>query len=101
MTEFQLIEGKPKIFAISAQKELLGFIQEYVENYDYDYVGSASKEVDIFRKVDELEANLIILDSEIPDIDLIKLTEDLELFNIPIIIIIGDLFNETIDKLLM
>ena len=101
MTEFQLIDGKPKIFAISAEKELLGFIQEYVENYDYDYVGSASKEVDIFRKVDELEANLIILDSEVPNIDLIKLTEDLELFNIPIIIIIGDLFNETIDKLLM
>ena len=101
MTEFQLIEGKPRIFAISNQNELLGFIQEYVENYDYEFVGSAFEEDDIFRKIDELEANLIFLDSEIPDMDLIELTEDLELFNIPIIIIVGDLFNETIDKLLM
>ena len=29
------------------------------------------------------------------------MTNDLEIYNIPIIIIIGDLFNETIDTLLM
>ena len=101
MTEFELIEGQPRIFAISSNKELLSEIQEYVENYDYDFVGSASKKENIFRKVDELSANLILLDSEIENIDLIELTNDLEIYNIPIIIIIGDLFNETIDTLLM
>lgn len=101
MTEFELIEGKPKIFAISQNKELLTQIQEYVDNYDYDFVGSASKEADIFRKVEELTVNLIFLDSEIEGIDLIELTNDLEIFNVPIIIIIGDLFNDTIDTILM
>lgn len=101
MTKFELIEGQPRIFAISSNKELLSEIQEYVENYDYDFVGSASKKENIFRKVDELSVNLILLDSEIENIDLIELTNDLEIYNIPIIIIIGDLFNETIDKLLM
>ena len=101
MTEFELIDGQPRIFAISSNKEVLSEIQEYVENYDYDFVGSASKKENIFRKVDELSANLILLDSEIENIDLIELTNDLEIYNIPIIIIIGDLFNETIDTLLM
>ena len=84
MTEYQLISGKPKIFAISSNKELLAQIQEYVENYEYDFVGSASEENDIFRKVDEIEPNLIFLDSDIEKMDLVDLTEDLELFNIPI-----------------
>lgn len=101
MTEFQLIEGKPKIFTISSDIELLGEIQEYVENYDYDFVGSASKKEDIFRKIDELSPNLIFLDSEVPDIDLIKLSVDLELFNIPRIDIIGMLFDDAIDELLL
>ncbi len=100
MTEYELIEGKPKIFAISQNKELLSEIQEYVVNYDYDFVGSAYEKSDIFKKVEE-SVNLIFLDSEIESIDLIELTDDLELYNIPIIVIIGDLFNETIDKLLM
>ena len=101
MTEYKLIVGKPKIFAISSNKELLSEIQEYVENYDYELVGSASEESEIFKKVDELSANLIFLDSDIEDIDLIELSNDLELFNIPIIIIVGDFYDETVDKLLM
>ena len=101
MTDYQLISGKPKIFAISSNNELLVQIQEYVENYEYEFVGSASKKDDIFEKVDDLSVNLIFLDSDIEDIDLIELTDDLELFNVPIIIIVGDFFNETVDKLLM
>ncbi|WP_405275705.1 glycosyltransferase [Methanobrevibacter sp.] len=101
MTDYQLISGKPKIFAISSNNDLLNEIQEYVENYEYDYIGSASKEDDIFEKVDKLEPHLLFLDCDIENIDLAKLTGDLELFNIPIIIIVGNLFNETVDKLLM
>ena len=101
MTDYQLISGKPKIFTISSNNDLLNEIQEYVENYEYDYIGSASKEDDIFEKVDKLEPHLLFLDCDIENIDLAKLTGDLELFNIPIIIIVGNLFNETVDKLLM
>ncbi len=101
MTEYQLIEGKPKIFAISSNKDLTLQIQEYVENYDYEFVGYASNKEDIFRKVDELSVNLIFLDSDIENIGLIELSNDLELFNVPIIIIVGDFYNETVDKLLM
>ena len=101
MTEYQQISGKPKIFAISSNRELLNQIRAYVENYEYDFVGSASQKEEIFKKVDELSANLIFLDSDIENIDLIELTEDLELYNIPIIVIVGDLYNETVDKLLM
>ena len=101
MTDYQLISGKPKIFTISSNNDLLNEIQEYVENYEYDYIGSASKEDDIFEKVAKLEPHLLFLDCDIENIDLAKLTGDLELFNIPIIIIVGNLFNETVDKLLM
>ena len=101
MTEYQLISGKPKIFAISSNEELLSQIQRYVENYEYDFIGSASEKDEIFRKIDELEANLVFLDLDIENISLDELTEDLELFHIPIIIIVGDFFNETVDKLLM
>ena len=89
MTEYQLIEGKPKIFSISSNKELITEIQEYVENYDYEFVGFSSNKEDIFRKVDELSVNLIFLDSDIENMDLIELSNDLELFNVPIIIIVG------------
>lgn len=101
MTKYQFIEDKPKIFAISQNKDLLTDIELYVKNYDYDYIGSASERQDILSKVEKLSANLIFLDSEIDTLDLIELTNDFEAFNIPIIIIIGDLSNETIDKMLM
>lgn len=101
MTGFQLIEGKPRIFSISSNKELLSEIEEYVEDYDYDHVGSSDQTDDIFKKIDELSVNLIFLDADIENIDLIQLTDDLELFNIPLIVVVGELFNETIDNLLM
>ena len=101
MTEYKLIDGKPRIFTISSNNDLLSEVQEYVENYDYEFVGFASEESDIFKKVDESSANLIFLDSDIENIDLIELSTDLELFNIPIIIIVGDFYDETVDKLLM
>ena len=75
MTEYELIEGKPRIFAISQNNEMLSTVEEYVDNYDYDYVGSASNKSDIFKKVEELSVNLIFLDSEIEDIDLIEANE--------------------------
>ncbi len=101
MTEFQLIEGRPKIFAISSETELIDDVREYVEDYEYDFVGSAHEYGEIFRKIDQLSPNLILLDTEIQNMDLLSLSEDLELFNVPIIIIVGMLFDETIDKLLM
>ena len=57
MTELQLIEGKPKIFAISSEEMMLSQIEDYVENYDYEYVGSASEKNEIFKKIDELSPN--------------------------------------------
>lgn len=101
MTELTLIEGKPKIFAISSNEMLLEDIENYVEDYDYEYVGFSSDKDDIFSKIDETSANLIFLDADIEDIDLLELTGDLELFNVPIIIIVGELFDEVIDQLLM
>lgn len=101
MTEYQLIDGKPKIFTISSNKDLINEIQEYVENYNYDFVGSSTNKEDLFRKLDELSVNLIFLDSDIENMDLIDLSNDLELFNVPIIIIVGDFYNETVDNLLM
>ncbi len=101
MTELQLIEGKPKIFAISSEEMMLSQIEDYVENYDYEYVGSASEKNEIFKKIDELSPNLIFLDTEEEGLDLLETASDLEIFNVPIIIIVGALFDDTIDKLLM
>lgn len=101
MTELQLIEGKPKIFAISSEEMILYQIESYVENYDYKYVGSASEKTEIFKKIDELSPNLIFLDTEEEGLDLLETATDLEIFNVPVIIIVGALFDNTIDKLLM
>lgn len=101
MTELQLIEDKPKIFAISSEEMMLSQIEDYVENYDYEYVGSASEKNEIFKKIDELSPNLIFLDTEEEGLDLLETASDLEIFNVPVIIIVGALFDDTIDKLLM
>lgn len=101
MTDLTLIPGKPKIFVISGNEELVLEIQAYVEDYEYEYVGYAFKSDDIFEKLDETSPNLIFLDADIQGIDLLELTGDLELFNVPIILVIGELFDETVDKLLM
>lgn len=101
MTELQLIEGKPKIFAISSEEMMLSQIEDYVENYDYEYMGSASEKNEIFKKIDELSPNLIFLDTEEEGLDLLETASDLEIFNVPVIIIVGALFDDTIDKLLM
>jgi 1,2-diacylglycerol 3-beta-glucosyltransferase len=100
MTELELISGKPKIFAISSDEESLSLLKEFVEDYEYEYAGHAFEKEDIFRKLDEISPNLIFLDTEIENIDLSELAGDLELFNVPIILIVGMLFDETIDKLL-
>ena len=100
MTELQLISGKPKIFAISSEEIMLSQIKSYVEEYNYEYVGSAFEKEDLFKKIDEYSPNLIFLDTEEENLDLLQVATDLEIFNIPVIVIIGALFDETIDKLL-
>lgn len=100
MTELELITGKPKIFAISSDEGSLLLLKEFVEDYEYEYAGDAFQKEDIFKQLDKISPNLIFLDTEIEDIDLIELAGDLELFNVPVILIVGELFDETIDKLL-
>ena len=100
MTELELISGKPKIFAISSDEESLSLLKEFVEDYDYEYSGSAFVKEDVFDKLDKISPNLIFLDTEVENIDLEELAGDLELFNVPIILIVGELFDETIDRLL-
>ena len=101
MTELELITGKPKIFAISSDEISLSLIKEFVEDYGYEYAGSAYEKEDIFSKLAEISPNLIFLDTEIEDINLEAMAGDLELFNVPVILIVGELFDETIDRLLM
>ena len=101
MTDLKLIQGKPKIFTISSEELMLSQIKEYVEDYEYEYVGSASEKDEIFKKIDELSPNLIFLDTEEQGLDLLETASDLELFNVPVIIIVGDVFDATIDQLLM
>ena len=100
MTELELIKGKPKIFTISYDEESLSLINEFVEDYEYEFAGSAFEKEDIFKKLDKISPNLIFLDTEIENIDLVELAGDLELFNVPILLIVGMLFDETIDSLL-
>ena len=101
MTEYQLITGKPKIFAISNDIQLLKDVEEYVKDYDYEFIGSASESDNIFREIGQASPDLIFLDTEIENIDLSEVTGDFELFNVPIILIIGTKLDETIDQMLM
>ena len=100
MTELELISGKPKIFAISSDEESLSLLKEFVEDYDYEFAGSAFEKKDIFDKLDKISPNLIFLDTDIKNIELEELAGDLEIFNVPVLLVIGELFDETIDKLL-
>lgn len=100
MTELELISGKPKIFAISSDEESLALMKEFIEDYGYEFAGSAFAKEDIFDKLDKISPNLIFLDTDIENIDLEELAGDLEIFNVPILLVIGALFDETIDKLL-
>ncbi|MBQ2636974.1 MAG: glycosyltransferase [Methanobrevibacter sp.] len=100
MTELTLIEGRPKVFIISSDKELINEIREYIENYKYDLVGHAGNKGDIFSEIDRKSPNLLFLDTDIEGIDLLDLAGDLELFNIPVILIVGMRFDETVDELL-
>lgn len=96
----QIIDSKPKIFAVSSDNNLLRNIEEYVEDYNYEYVGSAFRENIIFEKIEKTSPDLILLDSD-ENLNLITLTNDLELYNIPIIIIVGEKFDDIIDEVLM
>ena len=78
----------------------MSLLKEFVEDYDYEYSGSAFVKEDVFDKLDKISPNLIFLDTEVENIDLEELAGDLELFNVPIILIVGELFDETIDRLL-
>ena len=100
MTELTLIEGRPKVFIISSDKELINEIREYIENYKYDLVGHAGNKGDIFSEIDRKSPNLLFLDTDIEGINLLDLAGDLELFNIPVILIVGMRFDETVDELL-
>ena len=75
-------------------------MKEFVEDYGYEYAGSAYVKEDIFDKLDKISPNLIFLDTDIENINLEELATDLELFNVPILLVIGALFDETIDRLL-
>ena len=100
MTQLELISGKPKIFAISSDEESLSLLKEFVEDYDYEYAGSAFEKEDIFNQLDKISPNLIFLDTDVENIDLEGLAGDLELFNVPVILVIGAHFDETVDRLL-
>lgn len=95
------IETKSKIFTVSSNEELLNEIKAYVEDYNYEYVGSAIEKEDIMLKIGHLSPNLILLDTDEKGLDLLELSDQFELYNIPMITIVGDEFNETIDKILM
>lgn len=95
------VDTRPKIFAVSSEEKLLSEIKQYVQDYNYIYVGSAFKKEDIMIKLGELSPDLILLDTDEKDLDLLELSDEFELYNTPMITIVGDEFNETIDKILM
>jgi len=98
MTELELISGKPKIFAISSDEESLSLLKEFVEDYDYEFAGSAFVKEYVFDKLDKISPNLIFLDTEVENIDLEELAGDLELFNVPIILIVGAIVGRIIQQ---
>ena len=96
-----LAKSHPDIFVISSDDDLINQLREYIEDYDYNFIGSAYTKERIKSRIIKLSPNLVLLDSEIEDIDLIKLTKDLERFNIPNVVIVGNRFDEVIDEVLM
>ena len=96
-----LAKSHPDILVISSDNELINQLREYIEDYDYNFIGSADTKERIKDKIIRLSPNLVLLDSEIENIDLIKLAKDLEKYNIPDIVIVGERFDDVIDEVLM
>ena len=96
-----LAKSHPDILVISSDNELINQLREYIEDYDYNFIGSADTKEKIKDKIVRLSPNLVLLDSEIENIDLIKLAKDLEKYDIPDIVIVGERFDDMVDKVLM
>ena len=96
-----LAHSHPDILVISSDNDLINQLREYIEDYDYNFIGSAKTKERIKNKIVNSSPNLVLLDSEIENIDLVKLTKDLEKYNIPNVVIVGDRFDEIIDEVLM
>ena len=95
-----LAQSHPDILVISSDRDLVNQLKEYIEDYGYNFIGSADTKDTIRNNIINLSPNLVLLDTEIENVDLIKLTDDLEKFNIPDVVIIGDRFDEVIDKVM-
>ena len=95
-----LAQSHPDILVISSDRDLVSQLKEYIEDYGYNFIGSADTKDTIRNNIINLSPNLVLLDTEIENVDLIKLTDDLEKFNIPDVVIIGDRFDEVIDKVM-
>ncbi len=95
-----LAQSHPDILVISSDRELVDQLKDYIEDYGYNFIGSADTKQTIRNNIINLSPNLVLLDTEIENVDLIKLTDDLEKFNIPDVVIIGDRFDEVIDKVM-
>lgn len=96
-----LAKSHPDILVISSDNELINQLREYIEDYDYNFIGSADTKEKIKDKIIRLSPNLVLLDSEIENIDLIKLAKDLEKYDIPDIVIVGERFDDIVDEVLM
>lgn len=95
-----IAQSHPNILVISSDKELVNQLKDYIEDYDYNFIGSADTKEHIKDNLINLSPNLVLLDTEIENVDLIKLTQDLEKLNIPNVVIIGDRFDEVIDEVM-
>ena len=78
-----IAQSHPNILVISSDKELVNQLKDYIEDYDYNFIGSADTKQTIKNNLINLSPNLVLLDTEIENVDLIKLTKDLEKLNIP------------------
>lgn len=95
-----IAQSHPNILVISSDKELVNQLKDYIEDYDYNFIGSADTKQTIKNNLINLSPNLVLLDTEIENVDLIKLTQDLEKLNIPDVVIIGERFDEVIDEVM-
>ena len=95
-----IAQSHPNILVISSDKELVNQLKDYIEDYDYNFIGSADTKQTIKNNLINLSPNLVLLDTEIENVDLIKLTKDLEKLNIPDVVIIGARFDEVIDEVM-
>lgn len=87
------------VLLISSDNQLTEQLNEYQDYGRYNFIGSINEPKELEERIEYENVDLVLIDAEI-NIDLMEIKDLIELYDIPSILIIEDLYDERVEKLL-